>query len=62
MDIKDVLLPLCQQINPFFVAILKLKMSNQKLAEELYKAIIRNIEKQKVHLSFTDNILGSLSY
>ena len=30
-------------------------MSNQELAEELYKPIIRKFEKRKVHSSFTDN-------
>ena len=29
---------------------------NQELAEELHKQIIRKFEKQKVHLSFKDNI------
>ena len=29
---------------------------NEQLAEELYKAIIRQLEKQKVRLSFKNNI------
>ena len=29
-------------------------MSNQELAEELYKPIIRKFEKQKVYSSFKD--------
>ena len=31
-------------------------MPNQELAEELYKPIIRNFEKRKVHSSFISNI------
>ena len=31
-------------------------MSNQKLAKELHKPIIRKLEKRKVHSSFTDKI------
>ena len=34
-------------------------MSNQELAEELHKPIIRKSEKRKVNLSFTDNICGA---
>ena len=34
-------------------------MSNQELAEELRKPIIRKFEKQKVHSSFMDNIWDS---
>ena len=34
-------------------------MSNQELAEELHKPIIRKFEKQKVHSSFMDNIWDS---
>ena len=34
-------------------------MSNQELAEELCKPIIRKSEKRKVLLSFTDNICGA---
>ena len=33
-------------------------MSNKKLAEELYKPIIRKFKKRKVHSSFIDNISG----
>ena len=33
-------------------------MSNQQLAEELYKLIIRNFEKHKLCSSFKDNICG----
>ena len=31
-------------------------MSNQQLAEELHKRIIKKFENRKVHLSFIDNI------
>ena len=31
-------------------------MSNQELAGELHKPIIRKFEKRKVHSSFVDNI------
>ena len=31
-------------------------MSNQQLAEDLQKPIIRKLEKRKVYSSFTDNI------
>ena len=31
-------------------------MSNQELAEELHKLIIKKFEKRKVHSSFIDNI------
>ena len=34
-------------------------MSNQELAEELYKPFIRKFEKRKVHSSFIDNIWGA---
>ena len=34
-------------------------MSNQKLSEELQKAIIKKFEKRKVNLSFIDNIWGA---
>ena len=34
-------------------------LSNQQLAEELHKSIIRKFEKQKVHASFTDNSWGA---
>ena len=34
-------------------------MSNEKLAKELHKPVIRKFEKQKAHLSFIDNILGA---
>ena len=30
-------------------------MSNQELAKELHKQIIRNFEKRKLHLSYIDN-------
>ena len=39
--------------------LLKWKMPNQQLAEELHKRIIKKIEKLKIHLSFTDNIWGA---
>ena len=32
---------------------------NEQLAEELHKAIIRQLEKQKVRSSFKDNIQGA---
>ena len=31
-------------------------MSNQELAQELHKPIIRKLEKRKIHSSFTDKI------
>ena len=34
-------------------------LSNQELAEELHKPIIRKFEKRKVHSSFMNNILGA---
>ena len=34
-------------------------LSNQQLAEELHKSIIRKFEKQKVHASFIDNSWGA---
>ena len=34
-------------------------LSNQQLAEELHKSIIRKFEKQKVHSSFIDNSWGA---
>ena len=34
-------------------------MTNQELAEELHKPIIRKFKKQKVHSPFIDNIWGS---
>ena len=34
-------------------------MSNNELAEELHKQIIRKINKRKVHSSFIDNIWGA---
>ena len=34
-------------------------MSIHDLTEELHKPIMRKLEKQKVHSSFIDNILGS---
>ena len=34
-------------------------ISNQELAKQLQKTIIRKSEKRKVHSSFIDNILGS---
>ena len=33
--------------------------TNQELAEELYKAVIRKFGKQKVHLLLIDNIWGA---
>ena len=37
-------------------------MSNQDLAEELPKPIIRKFEKRKLHSSFIDNIWGAYRY
>ena len=34
-------------------------MQNKELAEELHKPIIRKFEKEKLHLSFRDNICGA---
>ena len=34
-------------------------MSDQELAEELHKTVIRKIEKRKVHSHFIDNIWGA---
>ena len=34
-------------------------ISNKELTEELYKPIIRKLDKRNVHLSFTDNIWGA---
>ena len=34
-------------------------MSNQQLAEELQKLVIRKIEKQNIHSSFELNIWGT---
>ena len=34
-------------------------MSDQELAEELHKPIIRKLEKRKLHSPFTDNIWGA---
>ena len=34
-------------------------MSNQDIADELHKPIIRKFQRQKVHSSFEDNILGT---
>ena len=34
-------------------------VSNQELADELQKPIIRKFDKQKVHSSFTDNVWGA---
>ena len=34
-------------------------ISNKELTEELYKPIIRELDKRNVHLSFTDNIWGA---
>ena len=33
-------------------------MSDQKLAEQLHKPIVRKFKKIKVHSTFTDNIWG----
>ena len=38
------------------VVLLSENMSNQQLAEDLQKPIIRKLEKRKVYSSFTDNI------
>ena len=38
---------------------LKMEMSNQQLADELHKPIIRKLEKRKVYSSCKDNILGA---
>ena len=61
MDIKEVLL---QWLINFLirsqqVVLLKMKLSQKKLAEELHKTIIRKFEKRKVHSSFKDNIWGA---
>ena len=34
-------------------------MSDQELAEELHKTVIRKIEKRKVHSHLIDNIWGA---
>ena len=34
-------------------------MSNQELAEELHKPVIRKFEKRKIHSSFIDNTWGA---
>ena len=34
-------------------------MSNQQMTGELHKPIIRRFKKQKIHLSFKDNIQGA---
>ena len=34
-------------------------ISNKKLAEELYKSIIRNFNKRKVHSSLIGNVFGA---
>ena len=34
-------------------------MSNQTLAEELHKPVIRKFEKEKLHSSFIDDIWGA---
>ena len=34
-------------------------VKNEELAEELHKPIIKKFEKQKVHSSFINNILGT---
>ena len=34
-------------------------MTDQQLAEELHKPILRKFEKRKLHLSFIDNIWGA---
>ena len=34
-------------------------MSNKELAEDLHKAIIRNLKQRQVHLTFIDNIWGA---
>ena len=34
-------------------------VSNQELAKELHKLIIRKFEKQKMHSSFIDNICAA---
>ena len=33
-------------------------MSNQQLADELHKLIIKKFKKRKIYLSFKDNIWG----
>ena len=37
----------------------KTTLQDQQLAEELYKPIIREFEKRKVHAAFKDNIWGA---
>ena len=34
-------------------------MSNQQLADEIHKPIIRRFKRRKVYSSFKDNILGA---
>ena len=62
MDIKEVLL---QWFITFFdkkasgSGIKNENISNNELAEELHKPIIRKFKKTKVHLPFIDNIWGA---
>ena len=62
MDIKEVLL---QWFINFLIkknsdsGIKDENMSDQQLAEELHKAIIRNFNIRKVHSPFIDNIWGA---
>ena len=41
------------------MVLLKAKLSNQELAEELHKLFTRKFEKYKVYSSFKDNIWGA---
>ena len=47
------------QINASAGAVKSKIMSNQELAKELQKPIIRKFETQKVHSAFIDKILGA---
>ena len=46
----------------FMMVLLKKIIPNRQLAEEIYKSIIRMIEKQKVYSSFQDNVCWSSRY
>ena len=39
--------------------VLKMRISNKELAEELHKPIIKKFEKRKAHSCFLDNICGA---
>ena len=61
MDIKEILLQwfTCFDIKSSGGAVKSEIMSNQQLAKELHKTIIRTFEKRKVHSSLIDNIWGA---